>query len=308
MQEKKNKRLALMLLILTIITVVVYGWNTKEKVQVDKNIFRLADYKTVDRVVLTSARGKVELVFNGARWKVNGQYDADRNLISLLFATLQQAEPKRPVPAYQQDSINALMEKTGVEVFLYSGQKTEQRFLAGGNSLKTQAYFKELSGNGIYLVNIPGYRVYVSGILELTESEWRDKQVFGFNWRNFQSLQAEFPDKPSENFKVSMQNGLFSVDDIPRTDTTKLSAFLENVYQLAVNEYLEPGTFTDSLLTLKPLMVLTVADIGKRQYSLKIFREKGSQILGLLDEKQGVVFNRLKIQPILRPKSFFRTQ
>ncbi len=42
-------------------------------------------------------------------------------------------------------------------------------------------------------MNIPGYRVYVSGIFELDESGWREKRVFAFNWQNFQKLDAHFP-------------------------------------------------------------------------------------------------------------------
>jgi hypothetical protein len=309
MQEQKNKRLAVALVVLTGITVAAYWLSSVEKTErVNKDIFRVADLQAADRVELESAGGKVALTFNGSRWKVNDRYDADRNMIEVLLATLREAEPKRPVAASLQDSLRSELAKSGIRVSVYSAQAPLKRFIAGGNALKTQAYFMDETTRQVYLMTIPGYRVYVTGILELTENQWRDKYAFGFNWRNFASLEAEFPERPAENFRVSMQGNFFTIDGMPRTDTAKLNTFLDHVSLLTVNEYLEPGRFTDSLTQATPLMIIKVLDIAKKEYFLEIFRERTSQVPGLLQKKQGVIFNRLKIQPILRPKSFFKAQ
>lgn len=309
MQEQKNKRLAISLLVLVGITVAAYWLSTAERTEnIDKDLFRVTDLKTADRVVLESANGNVALTFNGSRWKVNDRYDADRDMIEVLMATLREAEPKRPVATSVQDSLSAQLDKNGVKVSVWAGGQPLKRFTAGGNELKTQAYFKDEQTGQVYVMTIPGYRVYVAGILELTENQWRDKYAFAFNWRNFVSLQAEFPDKPAENFKVAMQGNLFGIEGLARTDTAKLNSFLDQVSLLTVNEYLEPGKYTDSLTQVKPLMTITVQDIAKREYSLSIFRDGTSMVPGLLQKKQGAVFNRLKIQPILRPKSFFQAR
>lgn len=309
MQEQKNKRLAIVLVVLTAITLGAYWLSTVERTErVNKDIFKVADLQAADRVVLESRNGKVALTFNGSRWKVNDRYDADRNMIEVLLATLREAEPKRPVAASLQDSLRSELTENGIRVSIYAAQNPLRRFIAGGNALKTQAYFMDEATREVYLMTIPGYRVYVTGILELTENQWRDKYAFGFNWRNFASLEAEFPERPAENFRVSMQGNFFNIEGMPRTDTAKLNTFLDHISLLTVNEYLEPGRFTDSLTRAKPLMIIKVLDIAKKEYSLEIFRERTSQVPGLLQKKQGVVFNRLKIQPILRPKSFFKAQ
>lgn len=306
MQKKKNKRLVFLLIVLTAITVVVYWLSSEDRNGVaDKNIFQIADYNNIDRVMLESSDGKVELTFNGSRWRINDRYDADRNLITVLFATLKEAVPKRPVAASLKDSVNALLEENGVKVSLFSGRNLEKQFVSGGNVLKGRTYFKDSGRNETYLVTIPGYRVYVAGILELTENQWRDKHVFGFNWRNFQRLEVSFPEKPADNFVVAPQNNMFGIEGI-QTDTTKLGVYMDHVLSLTVNEYLESGKYTDSLMKARPAMMLTVTDIAKKQYSLKLFSETLSQVPGLYQQDQGVVFNRLKIQPLMRPKSYFR--
>lgn len=308
MQERKNKTLAFLLIVLMLITVGVYWIRLKDRNPVvDKNIFQVADYKNIDRVTLESGTGKIELSFNGSRWRINDRYDADRNLITVLFATLKEAVPKRPVAPSLQDSVNTILKKNGVTVSLFNGHNMQRQFLSGGDPLKGRTYFKDRARDETYLVNIPGYRVYVAGILELTENQWRDKHVFAFNWRNFQSLEVSFPGKPEDNFKVAPQNNMFGIEGI-KTDTTKLGSYMDHVLSLTVNEYMEPGKYTDSLMNASPYITLIVTDIAKKQYALKLFRETLSQVPGLFQENQGVIFNRLKIQPLMRPKSYFQVQ
>ena len=98
-----------------------------------------------------------------------------------------------------QDSVAMVMDSQGVKISLYHTDELLQEFLAGGNSAKTQAYFKKPSEKESFLMDIPGYRVYASGIFELEENGWRDKYVFNFNWRNFQSLKSVFPDNQKNN-------------------------------------------------------------------------------------------------------------
>ena len=49
--------------------------------------------------------GNVTLKYNGSRWKVNDEFNADPIMIDVLFATLQQAEPRRPLAASLKDSV-----------------------------------------------------------------------------------------------------------------------------------------------------------------------------------------------------------
>ena len=90
MQEKKNIRLLISLGILVVSTVIVYfftsGTNT---LAVDKALFKVENLKAIDKVELTSVSEKIELKFNGARWRVNDQL-ADVDMVDVLFATLQQ--------------------------------------------------------------------------------------------------------------------------------------------------------------------------------------------------------------------------
>lgn len=309
MQEKKNKRLAILFCALTSMTVIVYYLSVNAgHVEVDKNLFRNYDLKAINQVVLESRKGRVELKFNGAKWEVNNQFDADPTMIEVLFATLQQAVPKRPLASSIQDSISNALRQNGVKVSVIAAGKTESTFYAGGNEEKTQAYFCTENGERkSYLVTIPGYRVYVSGIFELPEKDWKNKYVFGFNWRNFQKLETSFPQKPSGNFQIALHENYFSVQGLTAVDTAKLNDYLDDVSLLTVDEYIDHPTFADSLSKPSPVMVITINDIGQRVYTLELYSRPAGQELvpGLINGVQWAFFDPEKVRNIYKTRSFF---
>ena len=307
MLEQRNKRLLIILLVLIAATVATAYWVSPEDTSfvVDKNLFRKVDLKTVDRIQLASSSDSIDLTFKDGRWSVNGKYPADRAMIEVLFATLQQAEPRRPVAASLKDSIATALEKTGVKVDLIADQLREETFYAGGNGGKSQAFFK-LEGDDVpYIMIIPGYRVYASGIFELKEAQWRDKHVFPFNWRSFKSLQATFPDKRND-FRIAMQDDFFGVEGVEKTDTTKLNEYMDSILPLTANEYVKADTLPQAFAGQEPIMAITVEDIAGRQYSLKIYPlSTGKQFAGEVNGTEWAIFDAARILPVLRPKGFF---
>lgn len=310
MQEKRNKQLSILLLVLLTTTVLAYAWLNRDghAVEIDKGIFKTEDLQQVNEIVLQSAENKVEIKYLGSRWKVNGKYDVDQNRIDALFFTLRQAEPKRPVPGSQRDSVGRELEAKGVKVTLVSGGKAVNEFWAGGNDLKSESYYKKASSAESYVMVIPGYRVYTSGIFELSEKEWRDKYVFGFNWRNFQSLEVKFPGNAAEGFRVKWDDQYTGIEGMPQADTAKLNNYLDAVSLLRVDEYLDDSTSVDSLKAVSPVLTLDVREVSGTSYTLKLYAVGNARFLGLIDDHQWAVFSPSKVRAILRPKRFFNKE
>jgi hypothetical protein len=309
MQEKKNKRLLLSFIGLTLFTVCVYFFGKgNSQIDIDTSLFKLEEGVNVNRVKLESPSGKVTLDFNGTRWSVNNNYEADRQLIKLLFATLEKAEPKRPVSTNQLKSVDSLLSRNGVAVSLYEGEQLVQSFQAGGNIQKTESYFQK-AGQPPYVMTVPGYRLYVSYILELDESGWRDKRVFNFNWRNFKSLNMIVPGDPSQNFEVSFKDQFFGITGIDAGDTTKLNDYLDAVSLLNADQFLKPGVspLYDSLVKTRPAFRIEIKDIADKTYSLDIFTplKNDPSVLGKIEENQPVIFNPNNILPIARKRNYF---
>ena len=286
----------------------VFWWIQPEnRLDIDQDVFRVPDLSRISRVDLKSDSASVSLTYDGGFWRVNDSLSADANMIRVLFATLQQATPKRTVSGTTRDSILTSLEENGVMVSLYEEDQLRKQFLAGGNPAKTVAYFADAQSREVYVMTIPGYRVYVSGILELGANGWRDKFVFNFNWRNFKNLAVRFPGRPAENFTVSMQKDFFGIEGMAEADTSRLNTFLDDISLLTVDEYVPEPVLRDSLQRVRPEVDITVTDIGNRTYRLRIFdADDSGRVFAVIQDAQVGVFDRRKIQPLIKPKSFFR--
>lgn len=303
-QERKNKRSLIVLMVLLIVTVATFFLlRSGDRILVDKSFFKSADYESVDKIRIVNPRDTVELSFENSRWRVNREHPADRNLVTLFFATLKQAEPKRELTGALADSVSA---DESNNVTLFSNGQVVQNFVASGNGSKTQSFFMDPKSGRTFLMTIPGYRVYVSGIFEMTSGEWRDKLLFGsFNWRNFQNLEARFSEKPAENFKVQAEGaGLLGIAGI-KADTAKLNNYLYDVSMIAVENYPESTQLKDSLTQVKPFLNLVITDIAGKQHTLNVYRENKNGVLGLWMGDQPVLFDPQRARNLIRPKSFF---
>lgn len=305
-QEKKNKVLVISFGGLMILAVVLFFYQA-DKQEIDKSIFKVDDLSLVDRVTLSSANGDVELSFSGSKWLVNNNQEADEQLITILFATLQQAEPKRQVANSMKDSVSSMVLNHGVKLNLYQGEALVKSFYAGGNAAKTEAYFMD---DEPYIMVIPGYRVYVSGVFEVEANGWRDKRVFNFNWRNFKKLEAKFSRQANQNFSIADQGSGFDLVNSPPSDTTRLNDYLDAVSLLMAKEYLTSGrqSIYDSLIQTLPIATISVYDLGDNVMTLDLYPplDGDPDALGRLNGIDPVLFGREQVIPILKTRDYFR--
>lgn len=306
--ENRNRNLLISLVMLSVITLAYCWYAQRDRSAVDKALFQVNRLDEADQVVLERGSDKVVLKFDGARWLVNDEA-ADRNLIDVLFATFSQMQPVRPLARAQQDSVKQKLLAEAVHVKVMAGEEVLKSFVAGGNARKTQAYLFQPDGD-VYVVTIPGYRVYVSGIFELDKNGWKDKLAFQINWRNFQSLSASFPRSPADNFNVSFKDGFFRVEELPATDTTRLNDFLDAVSFLTVDSYVSDQTLFDSLRAASPALTLSLRDVSNRSFVLSLYPDPRdpSKIPGIIDSTQLAWFDRRALDGILKTRSHFAPQ
>jgi len=308
MQERKNKMLALSLILL-LLTATAAFYFTRGDAQsgVDPAIFAVAGLETVDSVELESPRGKIVLRFDGARWTVNGQYRADGQMIDVLFATIAQVLPKRPVSDNLRDSIAEMLTRKGVRVALFAGNALKKQFYAGGNEQKNEAYFLSPE-DGPFVMAIPGYRVYVAGVFELDEAGWRDKQVFRFNQRNFRMLKTTFHKDADQSFVIAYEDQSFEIAGLNDPDTTKMFDYLDGVALLKAEELYMRGSrpWIDSLLAVKPSFTIEVSDTQGRMNKLVIYPPlaKQAQVVGTMGDDVAL-FQKKDIIRIAKKKSYF---
>lgn len=307
MHAQRNIKLLISLGILIALSALLVFLGSSPRVAVDKNLFKVADQTQINKVIIERQANRIDLSFDGTRWRVNEKYEADRQLITILFATLLQAEPKRLVAEGLSDSISQRMQTQGTHVQLMAGQEVLMDFSVLGNSQKTETYF-QAPDDKLYIVGIPGYRVYVGSVFELTKEEWRDRRVFNFNWQNFKSLSVKYEGEPKSDFKVSYQNQFFGIEGLPAADTTRLNDFLDAVSLLQVNRFLsaqEKNQLDSASMT--PEFTIEVTDIANRSYLLEVFPQQVDNLvrLGRVNRESLGRITKNDIDRIARKRSNF---
>ncbi|MEL7001143.1 MAG: hypothetical protein AAFN93_00255 [Bacteroidota bacterium] len=309
MQRKKNIRLIGILMTLLIILVVLsFVDQKKDQLDISRDSFSLANTNEINRVEFSSASGKNRLDFQRNDWTINQKYKADLQRITVLFSVLKQVKVRKKVAKLEQPLIDSLFQNQGVKVSFYSGEVLEKEFLAVGYRENNLTYFN--NGDETYIVQIPGYNVYIADIFGLDENGWRDPLVVNMDWINLSSVEMVYPERLEDSFKVDFVNRNFIIDGIDQPDSTRVGNFLDDVSTLYVNDYLfaEELSQYDSLLSEKQATVL-VTDVGKNSYSIEFFQGiDRKEILVRIDSSEYGLVDYNKARKILRPKSFFRPE
>jgi len=308
MQRKRNKFLALSFVLLAVACAGLYVISIEDvKPDINQDLFKI-DTDKIDLVIMQSLKGKTELKFENSQWKVNDKWVADNSMINVLFATLKQVEPRRPVALSLRDSVKMLLEQKGTRVSLSQAGESKGEFYVGGNFTKTETWFMKVGDSQPYTMMIPGYRVYIGGILELDETGWRNKRIFEFNWRNFRSLSSTYFKDPKQNFTIEMKNGMFAVAEISSSDTTKVNNYLDAISLLFASKFIAQGRpQMDSLIAAGPGVKIEIKDIANRSFTLDLFapQRKNSEVYARLGDGQIVALEKKDAMEIVRTRSFF---
>jgi len=313
-QRKKNIRLLLTLVLLLLVTVSTYYLGgTEDKVDIDKDLFLIEDVSQIDEVKIRYANGReLHLKYDAGRWVVNGDFVADRGRVDVFFAVINQVKVRRPVSKAQRSEVAQDLKQKGVVVSLFVGGERIHEFRAGGNAAKTLAYFQATApeDNVPYLVNIPGYQSYVSGIFEMEEREWKDRVVFGrVNWANLEKVQVKYPGREDESFDVIYDDRNYVVSQMPKADTALLYDFLDNISYLRVYQYIDlEGSGYEDLVSSGENASISVQDLDQQQVKLRIFPRTADPkyVLGSIDSLTWALFDFKPIKAILVRRSSFQ--
>ncbi len=307
-QRKKNIRLLVILGVLTVVTLgVILTDKTGDTLDVPRGLFAFEDTESVDQVVV----GKDTLTFNGSYWMVNQRYKADPQRVEVLFAILRQVQVRRKASLAQLDSLNQQMDQEGVMVRLYSAGSLVREYVVWGNPERGMTWLRETGADIPYLAEIPGYRSYLGGIFGLDENSWRYPIVLDINWQNLQGVTVSYPGKEASSFEIAYTDGFYGVKGLAKTDSSRLTDFLDNLSLLYVNDFLSAEELSpyDSL-TGMPQAHIVVEDVGKNQYVVDVFEKVPGrdEILVRVDSADFGLADYGKVKTLLKPRQFFSKQ
>lgn len=311
----KVKKLGAIFISLLILSVILHFAGKKKTISAtDKALFSIADTTQIQSLNIETDGQNIAVVRGENQWMLNDKYKADPQLIYLFQRILQAVETQRPVSQSNFDVIRSELETTGRKLEITMANGSTRTFYAGGNQAKSTAYFANEDLSQIFIVVIPGYKTYVSGIFELTLNQWRDRTLFNSSWRTLQNLNIDYNHQNKQDLDISFDGQFLSVKDVNNLDTAAMMNYLQPLENFQLNDYLEQGSFPryDSLLATTPLAKITVRDIDEsNNLDLTVFRKiKGERFYLLVnDSKEMIVVDQGRMNKILvQPSAFMRQQ
>jgi hypothetical protein len=312
MQKKKNITLLLLFLVLLVWTIIYMNLENRDSgLSFDENKFSIIDTAEVQTIRIKGNTISNELNRGSDYWVVNGRYHMDPSMQKVLMSVLHQVRIRRTVPNNDLERIKDDILSNGYQIEITRKDGTKKILLAGGNGISL-SYFMEKDLIP-YIVHLPGYESYVTGIFEVREHDWRDRLIFQTSWLGLKDLSLSYMGDPENSIRILAENNLYNVQGVDKIDTTSLMNYLDEISFFYTDQYIDDGQIPsyDSLKNSEPFAHLIVNSLGMEDpVSITFFHKLPGEnvMLGLLNDHQMCLFKTQRIQSIFQKKKYFTAQ
>ena len=263
--------------------------------------FSVSDTAGINQITISSNKFTNVLSKGSGSWKVNETYFLDPSMHKVLMSVLNQVRVKRTVPKTDLESISEDILNNGYKIEIKSSSEPNRIFYAGGNGISLSYFMDE--DKIPYIVHLPGYESYVTGIFEVAENDWRDRLIFETSWLGIKSLDLTYPGNESDNISIKAENNLYRVAGVTRLDTAGLMGFLDKISYFYTDQFIDGGQVKayDSLKKTKPFARLEVNSLGMKDPVNIIFYNQlpgDNVIMGLLQGQQMCLFSSVRLSSI----------
>ena len=300
---KKNKFAIILAIVLIAIAIILVCNNRYlTTLRGESADFMVWDTASITKVYIADRMDHETLLERqGNGWILNNEFKAHPKKIDQLMYTLYRVRIRMPVSRSSHDNIIAQMasNSTKVEIYqvvptinlfnkikLFYKEKCTKVFYVGEATKDSSGTFMLREGaDQAYIVNIPGFRGYISTRFSADPDEWRDHTIFHESLANIQSVTVEFCQEPERSFRVDnigkhqyQLTGLTDNTPVPY-DTLKvinlLASFGDLRFETLMNNLLTPSRL-DSIKNTPVIHQITLVNKDGEVSSIKTFRKKVS--------------------------------
>ncbi|MFO7863919.1 MAG: DUF4340 domain-containing protein [Salinivirgaceae bacterium] len=169
--------------------------------------FALTDTASVDRVFMVNKENRIADLTRGEnnRWMINGEYEANQYNVNLLLKTLHRMRVKNPVARSAEENITKRLATKSVKIEVYDGDEILKTYFIGGVTQDQAGTYAMLKGSKRpYVVEIPGFRGYISSRFHASELTWRSTRIFTFSEEQLNTINVQVGGKTDQSFKVKV--------------------------------------------------------------------------------------------------------
>jgi len=249
-------------------------------------------------------------------WQVNDKYPARVDGMATLLETISKLRVKEPVSRAGRNTIIKWLAEKSVKIEIYQTvyridlfnkiklfphEKLTKVYYVGDETQDNQGTFMLLEeSEDPFIVYLPGFRGYLSPRYTALESDWRKRVIFELKIGDIKSVKIEYPAATESSFEISRFNKNFEIKLLSSNtimndfDTSKVVQLMGSFASLAFESFLNDfkKSDIDSVISRKPMAIITVTDIAGKTTSLKAFLKLAE--FGTVDEvtKEPVTIDR----------------
>lgn len=278
----------------------------------DRDLFQVSDTAAIERIQIEQVDESIVVLKTDKGWTVRDSLKADESLVQVLGAILSQVQVVRPVSQINLEDIRKDMMEKGSKVEIGMAGQT-RKFYTGGNTSKSQAYFADETLEDIYIVGIPGYNNYLSGIFELSANQWRDRVLFDSDFRTLKLWRINYLADEKTDLELYFEGREIKVRGIVDADSATVNNYVSDLSGFQVNDYLDAGQFPryDSLLSVQHLAILEIKDIdANKNHQLKLYPKIAGERFYMLESAKNdrIVIDEKRIEKLLKEPQSFATK
>ena len=308
-QRKKNLRLLLLLIGLVGISISLnFMGGIKPTDGINSTQFKIEDTASVAQIIITSASLSNTLERKESGWTINSNEKADENIMRVFLSIMSNVTINRTLKGDLKREVISRSKSEGINVCLKLENGEESCFTALGNPNQTLSYF--VKEEEVYVVELPGYDSYVTGIFEITEIDWQSRLIFSTSLSSFSKAEITYLNHPEWSFTIEPHSNFLFVNELELQDTIMVLDYTEQFAYLQADRFIREGENTeyDSLTDTEPEVIFTLSNYFKEQpIKLSFFRRlPGDQmVLAKIEDGRKGLFEYNRIKGLFVRRSYF---
>jgi hypothetical protein len=167
--------------------------------------FTIVDTASIQRIFMVQNDGQSVLLERSAipgKWTVNKKYEAMSLQLYNLLTCLYKQTAFAPVSEKDHDRVIKLLAGISVKVEVYNKKGDKIRvFYVGGEGPNYHGSFMMMEGSSTpYLVEVPGFKGYLSPRFSTEVKDWRSRLVFNLKPDSIKSVKIDYEGEPLSSF------------------------------------------------------------------------------------------------------------
>ncbi|MBN2683425.1 MAG: DUF4340 domain-containing protein [Bacteroidales bacterium] len=258
------------------------------------SVFAVSDTASITRIFLADKQNNSATIERkGDYWTVNEKFRARKDAVDMILKTIKRIEFKNPVSKAARENVIRLLSGRSTKVEIYAGKKLLKTYYVGDATKDQYGTYMLLEIDGQKactpaIVHIPGFAGYLSSRFFTGEFEWRDKNIFSYNFNDIRSVKIQDNEHPKESY-IAFNNGNNNFDlqgingeKFTWFDTIEVKTMLGYYKKVNFENFLPNMSqqTKDSILATSPFKIITLTDNKNKSSILKLYRKQND---GLID-------------------------